>query len=300
MEQPKGECKMTKQADVLRLLFPQWQGGNNPNYAFGAELLHFIAPEGKNSKTIRIPVAENYNEELSVQKGITAGSAMSTQADNARTVLEKHQPEKIIIYGGDCSIDLMPFDYLSGKYREKLGIIMLDAHPDITRSKDTTHAHESLISDLMGKSDGLLSDKVMYPIKQNQVLFGGLIEEKLRPQEDLVKGLNLPILSPEVLAETSEPIINWIKENGFEYLAIHLDLDVLSPRDFRAILPAEPGLDAAAFPAAVGEMTLKQIVRIFKDLAKEMELVGLGIAEHMPWDAINLRNALTEIDIFNE
>src|SRR5699024_9860965 len=117
---------------------------------------------------------------------------------------------------------------------------------------------------------------------------------------DLVNGLKLPIVAPEVLAQTTEPIIDWIKENHFEYLAVHFDLDVLSPSDFRAILTAEPGLDLADFPAAVGEMTLKQIVRIFKDLAKETELVGLGIAEHMPWDAMHLRESLSEIDIFQE
>lgn len=291
---------MTKQTEVLRLIFPQWQGGNNPNYAFGAELLNFIAPPGKNSQTVRVPVAENFAEKLAVEEGVTAGAAMDSQADDARTILEEHQPEKVIIYGGDCSIDLMPFDYLSGKYGDKLGIIMLDAHPDITRPIDTANAHETLISDLLGESDGILSDKVKHPIKANQVLFGGLIEEDLRPQEDLVKGLNLPIVSPEILAETTEPIIDWIKENNFDYLAVHLDLDVLSPKDFRSILTAEPSLDLADFPAAVGEMTLEQIVRIFKDLANEAELVGLGIAEHMPWDAINLRNALAEIDIFNK
>lgn len=291
---------MSKQTDVLRLMFPQWQGGNNPNYAFGAELLNFIAPAGKNSQTARVPVAENYTDELAIEDGVTAGSAMNSQADNARTILEEYQPKKIIIYGGDCSIDLMPFDYLSGKYGDKLGIIMLDAHPDITRPKDTANAHETLISDLMGENDGFLSEKVKHPIQANQVLFGGLIEEDLRSQEDLVNKLNLPIVSPEVLAETTEPIIDWIKENNFEYLAVHLDLDVLSPKNFRAILTAEPGLHLADFPAAVGEMTLEQIVRIFKDLANETELVGLGIAEHMPWDAINLRNALAEIDIFKE
>lgn len=291
---------MTKQTGVLRLMFPQWQGGNNPNYAFGAELLNFIAPPGKNSQTVRVPVAENFDEKLAVEDGVTAGVAMNSQADNARSILEEHQPEKVIIYGGDCSIDLMPFDYLSGKYGDKLGIIMLDAHPDITRPKDTTNAHETLISDLLGESDSILSDKVKHPIKAKQVLFGGLIEKDLRPQEDLVKGLKLPFVSPEILAKTTEPIIDWIKENNFDYLAVHLDLDVLSPKDFRAILTAEPGLDLADFPAAVGEMTLEQIVRIFKDLANEAELVGLGIAEHMPWDAINLRNALAEIEIFNK
>ena len=29
---------------TLRLLFPQWQGGNNPPYFFGSQLLAWLAP----------------------------------------------------------------------------------------------------------------------------------------------------------------------------------------------------------------------------------------------------------------
>ena len=29
---------------TLRLLFPQWQGGNNPPYYLGAKLLDWLAP----------------------------------------------------------------------------------------------------------------------------------------------------------------------------------------------------------------------------------------------------------------
>ena len=32
-------------AKTLRLIFPQWQGGNNPPYYFGAKLLAWLAPE---------------------------------------------------------------------------------------------------------------------------------------------------------------------------------------------------------------------------------------------------------------
>lgn len=28
---------------TLRMIFPQWQGGINPNYVFGSELLAYIA-----------------------------------------------------------------------------------------------------------------------------------------------------------------------------------------------------------------------------------------------------------------
>ncbi len=30
---------------TIRLLMPQWQGGDNPNYSFGAELLAWLAPD---------------------------------------------------------------------------------------------------------------------------------------------------------------------------------------------------------------------------------------------------------------
>ena len=39
----------------------------------------------------------------------------------------------IIIFWGDCSFFQTPFDYLKGKYGKNLGIIWLDAHPDVSR-----------------------------------------------------------------------------------------------------------------------------------------------------------------------
>ena len=30
---------------TIRLDIPQWQGGNNPNYVFGSELLSIIVPQ---------------------------------------------------------------------------------------------------------------------------------------------------------------------------------------------------------------------------------------------------------------
>ena len=33
---------------TLRLTFPEWQGGVNPNYYMGSRLLTWLAPEGKN------------------------------------------------------------------------------------------------------------------------------------------------------------------------------------------------------------------------------------------------------------
>lgn len=81
-------------------------------------------------------------------------------------------------------------------------------------------------------------------------------------------------------------------------LAVHWDLDVLSPTDFRCIYPAEPYTDVTAFPAAVGRMKLNSIGRLLNDVAVLADIVGLSITEHLPWDAFNMRKMLSDISIF--
>ena len=42
-------------------------------------------------------------------------------------------------------------------------------------------------------------------------------------------------LTPDKLVEDSYAIINWMNQNQLKHLAIHFDLDVLSPLDYRSI-----------------------------------------------------------------
>lgn len=44
-------------AHTIRLLMPQWQGGDNSNYSFGAELLAWLAPQN-DQPLIKVPVYE--------------------------------------------------------------------------------------------------------------------------------------------------------------------------------------------------------------------------------------------------
>jgi len=45
-------------------------------------------------------------------------------------------------------------------------------------------------------------------------------------------------------------------------------------------------------------MSFEQIANILSDVSKETDVVGLGFAEHIPWDAINLQNLMAGIPIF--
>lgn len=291
---------MTQSKKTIRLLFPQWQGGNNPNYVIGSELLAHIAPKSDTSETFEVEVDIDFDKKLEEENGVTGQRAIAQQMKRAADILEEQKPDKIIIFGGDCSMDQVPFDYLSGKYGDKLGVLWLDAHPDISTVHNSSNVHELVAANILGKGAPQFVTKVKYPILPNHIMYAGLIEKDLRTKDKLVKELNLRIVGPNELKENSLPILEWLEKNKIEYLAVHFDLDVLSPKDFRSIYPAEPYTNVEDFPAAVGEMKLTEVVRVLNDVSKRAEIVGLGIAEHLPWDAINLRRALSQIPIFND
>lgn len=283
---------------TLRLLLPQWQGGNNSDYFFGAELLAHIVPQSEKAKMIRVPVNTDLEQELPTEHGIEGESELLAQLDATTKILEAEQPDKVIVLGGDCSISQAPFDYLNGKYEGKLGVLWLDAHPDVATIEDSTRNHEMVLGNLLGRGAPQFADKVKNIIQSKNVFFAGLIYDELRPRDQDVNRLKLRYAIPEQLKENSLPILQWIQENEIQHIAVHFDLDVLSPQDFRSIYPAEPYLEG--FGAAVGELTLREVTRILTDISEKTEIVGLSIAEHMPWDAMNLRNALSQISIFND
>ena len=212
--------------------------------------------------------------------------------------MQEKQPDKVIVFGGDCAVTQVPFDYLSGKYGNKIGLLWLDAHPDCSTVKESSHLHEMVMGNLIGLSPLSKITAVQHPYEVKRVLLAGVIEESLRPMDMACKEKGIRILSPEILKESSDEILTWISETGIEYVAVHWDLDVLHPSDFRSIYPAEPYTDPQDFPAAVGRMKLSEIVRVLNDISKKAEIVGLSITEHLPWDAFNLRKSLKAISIF--
>lgn len=204
------------------------------------------------------------------------------------------------MFGGDCSATQIPFDYLNEKYGGKIGILWLDAHPDISSPKTSSHLHEMPLSNLLGLNPNSPITKTANPYMPEKIFLAGLIEERLRPMDMACKELNLKIAAPEALEKDSKPVMDWVKQENIQYLAVHWDLDVLSPVDFRCIYPAEPYTDVRDFPAAVGRMKLSSIGRLLNDVSAMADIVGLSITEHLPWDAFNMRKMLSDISIFKE
>lgn len=287
-----------KKDSTLRLVIPEWHGGLNPDYVFGSELLSCIVPENEEDETIRITVDRDFQKKTDRKNGIDGEAVLRQQMKETEGILKEKNPNRVIVLGGDCSVTQIPFDYLSGKYKDSLGIIWLDAHPDISGPKDSSHLHEMVLANLLGLNQESDILQAKHPVDKSYVIMAGLIEERLREMDRPCQELKLKIASPESLEKSSEAVLEWMNENGIRHLAVHWDLDVLAPWDFRSIYPGEPYTLASEFPAAVGRMTLEGIGRLLKDISNEAEIVGLSLTEHLPWDAIRLRKTLSEIDIF--
>ncbi|MDF2467772.1 MAG: arginine deaminase [Rhodococcus erythropolis] len=286
------------QSKTVRLLMPQWQGGNNENYPIGSEILAWLAPHNPDHIEVRVPV-EPYIPDHSPDRGIAHRSALLSQLRYATRALEDAQPDRIVTFGGDCLVEQAPISYLNDRYEGNLGVLWIDAHPDIKTPEEWSNAHTMVLGNMLGEGDSEFSAEIPRHLRPNNVMYGGLREVGLTKQEAEVIGrLNLRIASPEALATDSSSILDWIDEAGFDHIAIHLDLDVLDPASFRSVLFAEPEPEIdwlAMYPA--GKMSLAQVSRVMSDVARRVDVVGLGICEHLPWDAINLRNALASFPV---
>lgn len=283
---------------TIRLDIPQWQGGNNPNYVFGSELLSIIVPQVSSIKTVKVPVNISFDEELKQKNGIEGEEALKKQMKDTEEVLIQENPDRIIVIGGDCSVSQVPFDYLSGKYGEKLGILWLDAHPDVSTVETSTRNHEMVLNNLISGEGSTLASMVKNPINKNKVMLAGLIYDDLREKDQIVNIKKISYATPSQLKNDSNILVDWIQKENIKHVAVHFDLDVLDPQDFRSIYPAEPYLES--FDAAIGELKLEHIGRILGDISKYSNIVGLTIAEHLPWNAMRLRNMLSEVSIFHD
>lgn len=280
---------------TIRLIAPDWQGGNKREYYFGAELLSWLAPKNDYHKEIKLDIEAPFHEELVKENGVVAQSIVKQNVSMASKVLKEETPDKVITFGGSCLVSQAPFDYLHGKYGKELGVIWIDSHPDVSTPNEFYHEHAMVLGNLLSAGDSELSKDVVFPFSPNQFLYVGL-QKPLASEEKLLKALNLNYTVQDKKQMSAMEIQKWITENNFKKIAIHLDLDVLDPNLFRSLYFSEP--EVTEFPSESGKMTLIELLNILKGIFNDNEVVGLTIAEFLPWDAINLRNLLLELDIF--
>ena len=282
----------------LRLLFPQWQGGNNPPYFFGSRMLSWLAPPAQ-GVVEEVCVPEPGHAQLANEDGIVGRRAIVEQLLDAQDKITRNQPETIVTLGGDCLVSLAPFAWLVEKYGDKLGVLWINSHPDVMTPEQFPHVHARALGALMGNGDAELTQVVRKPLSPGKALIAG-IHSPLDVEKQFISERGIATLSPSALRQNPQAIDEWIARERIEYLAIHLDLDVLDPALFRAVLFARPGRGVHDFgDVAEGKLTIAEVVNLINQAAAQAKPVGLTVAEHLPWDTLNLKNMLEALPLLS-
>ena len=287
---------------TIRLIYPQWQGGiishwipelkaedSSRGYYLGAKLLSILAPQNDNHATLEVPITLDIKNR-EIKNGIIDYDFIVSQTKNALDILSKSNPDKIITFGGECSVSVVPFTYLNKKYNNDVSLIWIDAHPDITLPEDNTYAgyHAMAVSACMGNVDKYISSILPSRISADKILFVGLRDWERDEIKKRQEEYGIVHFAPEDTSSSSEPIIEWIKKTNTSKVLIHFDLDVLEPNEIIAAVGVSPN-----------GMKINEAVRIINDISKEKEIVGFTIAEHMPRIEIMLKNMMANLDLFN-
>ena len=290
---------MEHQTKTIRLVYPQWQGGNisqwiteikdpelaSRGYYLGAQLLNFLALDN-GQMTFTVPITIDIAERK-VTDGILDKDAILAQTKAALDILNIQNPDKIVTLGGECSVSVVPFTYLSAKYKGDVAMVWIDAHPDITLPGDVYAGYHAMaVSACMGLGDKQIISELPAKVDPAKILFVGLRDWEREEIKARQKEYGIKHLTPEEVREGSDAIRAWLASCGASKVMVHFDMDVLDPAEIIAAVGVVPN-----------GMKIKEVVRVINDIAQEKEIVGLTVAEPMPRIAIRIQEMLHQLPL---
>lgn len=279
---------------TIRLLYPDFVSGNLDEYYLGARLMSQIVPENQNQPLYKIDLPSPDSVHAEEKDGIYALDEVILGIQKANNILCEANPDKIITIGGNCIVSLVPFDYLHGLYPD-LGIIWIDAHPDVSTPKDGyPNAHAMVLGSLLGGGAVQLRKEMKNPIfKPENLLYVGL--QNLHDyQEKFLKDLKVNYLVQKDKDLNNIDISAFC--DRFARVLVHLDIDVLNPTEFPATYFANPMLVGDG--SSGGNMSLARLNEVLHLIDDNSEIVGLTIAEYLPFAEYKLHKSLSSLKIF--
>ncbi|NLN49913.1 MAG: arginase family protein [Clostridiales bacterium] len=258
----------------LKLLFPQWQGSvEDKNLYNGVQLIKEQLLKGENFEEIPVSL----DESLVKKNNIIGYDVIFKQLNEAVDILNKHNPDKIFLVGGDCGTELAPVTYLNKKLNGDLFVIWIDAHGDLNtpESSPSKAFHGMPLRAILGDGDPAILDLCYSKLSADQVSYAGGRDFD-QPEIDYIKANNIKILSVEDI-KNNVIDLNYIKGKGYSNVYIHLDLDALDPGVFPDLmLPVPDGFD------------FDTVFKFVKNLKGNYNIAGFSIQEFSPIERNNV------------
>lgn len=280
---------MAQPPRTLRLAFPQWQGGDVTGYALGAAILDLAVPTGEQLVLASVPVASPPRGRTGLLgsdefNGTSSYEVVAAQVQQAVEIIAREEPDRILVVGGDCSVSIAPFAWLTSRHLD-FGVVWLDAHPDMWALEHQPHANGRAASILSGQDASNFAEMLPATVPPDKIVWVGTRAEIVPQLVDLDHVWRNHIRVDQVESNPST-VVNRLRAKGVRQIAIHFDLDVLDAAEFQGVAVGEEG-----------GMSWSGVAELFRVLDDEFDLVGLTVAEHIPEGLETLRRIVSETSL---
>ncbi|WP_320007416.1 arginase family protein [Maridesulfovibrio sp.] len=267
----------------ITLVFPQWQGSiDNEALYHGA----FALAEGIHGlpSVQQVPTAPF--RELEPGGDIAGKNDIIRQLHEVASILEREQPDRILLLGGDCSTETGPVSWMSRKHGKNLALIWFDAHPDLNTpaSSKSGRLQGMALSAVLGNAGKEITETMFEPLHPGQVFCAGTRTFD-PPELEFIVSRKIPFFGPGELERDPAWPAKQITKAGFSKVYIHLDVDAVNPMGFKHGKPAPP----AGLPFG-------NILQIIEEVGRRTEICGLGITEFHPGSERGIEKAATLIE----
>lgn len=275
---------------TARIICEEWQGGQIPAYNLGARLLSQLAPPDPSAATLHVPVTPPEDAtpaDTETVHGVDGYAAVTGHLRTVATWLADRDPDRVAVLAGDCSVAVAPFDFLSGRYGASLGVVWIDAHPDLWTPSNNSHFNAMAVSALLGDCPEVTAGTLAHPVHIDRVHWVGLRAE-LDPSMARLPAALAQRTQPAELAASPAQVGKALAARGVTRLAVHIDLDSLDPAEFTGLAVPEPG-----------GITFASLTALITDLAGAFDIVGICVAEHAPRQLVRLRSLLAALPLLS-
>ncbi|GAA0503591.1 arginase family protein [Microbacterium aurantiacum] len=258
--------------DVLILSMPQWQGGDIAGYHAGGLELRRIARDLAGLQVRDLPVAPPplHADGLlgsDTQDGISSRSRVVAQLGAALTALTAAAPERTLMLGGDCATSLAPIAHHVAS-DEELGLVWIDAHPDMWDGAYQPHANAMAAAAVTGTDTTGLHYRLPATVDLNRVVWVGTRAELL-PDTLEIDHIWRNRVAATLAIEGPAAVVRRLQRKRISRIAIHIDLDVLDATEFTDVAVPENGVG----------LTWVGLTNLVRALAEEFEVVHGTVAE---------------------
>ncbi len=250
----------------LNLMIPQWQGGGQDlstyhgAYAFVSNYMsHVPVHKMTGSKKDISPIEHN----------ILGYRDILSQLEATTQVLANEFPASVFTIGGGCDADIPCIAYLNKMYKD-MALVYIDAHGDLnTPASSGSHLFYGMsLRALTGESDPAILRVLNTKIDTHRlILCGG---RNLDPEEErFIDENRVSLFSVEELEKNPHIVSHALTTIMAETVYVHIDLDVLDPKEFSLTPLHEPN-----------GLSRRTLLRILEDVSSHFYIVGLGVLEY--------------------